>query len=223
MSANPEWTGTGGAEGGRLGCADRATHEPNPQAVSALRVSVPDALFAHYHHGWRKHELPGGEDEHLLAALLERYAFLAEYKGRYRVEIKRTPERSYDGKVAVYWDSDEPKTFAFGGPLWKGDHWFTAFEFNVAPADACRYCGGTGIDHYNPFSHCWACDGTARQMRQSTPRGFMKKPIAACAEATHRKYAEWLAASAIEAGTGEAGTGSTAEGGESAVPKGDAQ
>lgn len=166
-------------------------------------ASIPNALYTHNHAGWRRHELPGADEESLHAALHATHGFLAEYTGQFRVEIKRTPEYSFDGKVVVYWDSDKPKTFVFGPSLWRGDHWFTAFEFNEAPVGACRYCGGTGVDHYSPFSHCWACDGTATQIRKSTPRGFMKKPVAACPPSMHARYAEWLSAQAIEARSGE--------------------
>jgi hypothetical protein len=152
------------------------------------------ALYTHHHYGWRRHELPDSNEQSLLTALMRTHDFLAEYEGQYRVDIKATPDCSHDGRVAVYWDSDTPKTLAFGWPLQRGDYWFKAFEFNVARADGCRYCGGTGIDHYvGPFLHCWACDGTATQIRESTGRGFKHKPTAICSAKTHREYAEWLA------------------------------
>jgi hypothetical protein len=202
--------------------ADRAVVNGAGQAVSALRASVPGALFTHNHAGWRRHDLPGADEESLLATLHSTHGFLAEYEGQYRVEIRRTPERSYDGKVLLYWDSDTPKTFVFGVPLRRGDYWCTAFEFNAAPVDACRYCGGTGIDHYSALSHCWACDGTAKQIRQSTPRGFMKKPVAACAPATHARYAKWLAAQAMSTGTAKTPKAVEGRSPASAVPNGDA-
>jgi hypothetical protein len=40
---------TQGDDGGEIGAsrqADRATHEPNPQAVSAVPVGIPDAIVA---------------------------------------------------------------------------------------------------------------------------------------------------------------------------------
>lgn len=151
------------------------------------------ALYTHHHYGWRKHELPGSDEADLVAALHATHDFLVKYAGRYRVEIKRTGDTSYDGRVEVYWDSDKPLFFVTRSSLLRGEHWFSGFQFNVADEAACRYCGGTGIDHYSPLSHCWACDGAAVQVRQSMPRGFMRKPTAFCAKVTHDKYAAYLA------------------------------
>lgn len=158
-----------------------------------------DALFTHHHYGWRKHDLPNSHPDHLVAALLETHEFLPEYAGKYRTEIERTPALSYDGMVQVFWDSDEPKAFFGGHSIRRGDHWFRAFEFNVADADACRFCGGTGMDHYlAPFAHCWACDGTKVQLRKSTHRGFLHKPTEHAAQASHDRYATYLSAASWE-------------------------
>jgi hypothetical protein len=166
----------------RATAAPQPCHSAEPEPQERLGPSgecQAQALFTHHHYGWKQHTLPGDDEQSLLSALLETHGFLEEYGGRYRVEICRTPEYSFRGVVGVYWDSNEPKTFVFGAPLSRGDYWFKAFEFNVADRTACRYCGGTGVDHYvGPFFHCWACDGTARQVREGTFRGFKHKPIA---------------------------------------------
>lgn len=158
---------------GALPAARATAAEP---VVSALRDGIANALYTHHHYGWKRHDETDCSEASLLSALIQTHGFLAEYEGKYRVEIKPTPAFSFDGVVSVYWDADEPKSFAFGAPRHRGDLWFRAFEYNVAPATACRYCGGTGADHYISGFHCWACDGTAVQVRQSTPRGFKHKP-----------------------------------------------
>jgi len=131
--------------------------------MTKINDGGPDAtaLFTHHHYGWRKHDLPNSHPDHLTTALLDTHGFLRDYEGKYRVEIERTPACSYDGRVSVFWNHKDSKTDHVGAPLRQGDHWFFAFEFNVARNDACRHCGGTGMDHYaGPFFHCWACDGT---------------------------------------------------------------
>lgn len=152
-------------------------------------------LFTHHHHGWRQHDIPNSHRDHLITALKRTHDFLNEYEGRYQVEIERTPACSYDGNVTVNWDDDKSHPIAFGPALRRGDHWFRAFEFNVAPDHACRYCGGTGIDHYvGPFFHCWACDGTATQIRFGTFRGFQHKPTELSSPEAHEQYSAYLSA-----------------------------
>lgn len=149
------------------------------------------ALFTHHHYGWRKHDLPNSDSESLRKALMATHDFLEGYRDMYSIETELTPDRSYDGVVRVRWNSTTAcpaSTFYF--PIGNGDIWFRAFEFNVADSDACRFCGGTGMDHYvGPFFHCWACDGTARQLRQSTPRGFKHRPTHHAAQSTCDEYA----------------------------------
>ena len=157
------------------------------------------SLFTHHHYGWRKHDLADATDQSILAALIETHGFLSEYAGEYVVKTERRDDRSYDGVTAVYWDGEKPKSFYGGHFIVKGDYWFKAFEFNVADAGACRYCGGAGRDHYLPFAHCWACDGTAVQVRTHTPRGFVHKPTPDCPPAMHEKYSEYLASLAVAA------------------------
>ena len=181
--------------------ADRATDAGALEPEVSSEAGVPNALYTHHDYGWKRHNLPDGTEESLLAALIGTHDFLEDYQGRFRVEFRRTPDYAHDGKIVVYWDSDEPKTFAFGSPLWRGDYWFSIDKFNVAPVDACRFCGGTGIDHYSIFAHCWACDGAAKQVRSGTWRGFKHKPTTDAPAKLHREYEDWLAAQAIEAGT----------------------
>ena len=37
-----------------------------------------------------------------------------------------------------------------------GELWFDV-RYNIAPTDGCRFCGGTGKSHYNPFVACTHC------------------------------------------------------------------
>lgn len=132
------------------------------------------ALYTHHHYGWRKHDLPNSYYDHLVSALIETHGFLADFEGKYGVEVERTPQLAADGVVRVYWASSEECPVEH---IRLGDIWFRAFDFNVAPEGACRFCGGTGMDHYvGPFFHCWACDGAGHQVRESKPLGFIHKP-----------------------------------------------
>lgn len=153
-------------------------------------------LFTHHHFGWRSHSAGTGpgDDAAILLALVSTHGFLADYEGRYRTEIERMVGVSYDGRVYVYWDDPIPHLM-FDARLAKGDLWFKAFEFNFADDFACRFCGGTGVDHYvGPFCHCWACDGTKKQVRDSMPRDFKHKPTVHASHRSQEEYAQWKAA-----------------------------
>ncbi|MBS3648845.1 hypothetical protein KEU06_09525 [Pseudaminobacter sp. 19-2017] len=138
-------------------------------------------LCTHHHYGWRSHSagMEPFDEAALMSALHSTHTFLKHYEGKYRAEIVKTPQCNFDGQVIVYWDSDEVKQLVGRSFLSKGDHWFKAFNFNFVDDFACRYCGGTGVDHYNPLVFCWNCDGTKKQVRTTRPRDYepIRRPV----------------------------------------------
>lgn len=134
-------------------------------------------LFAHFHHGWKEFSAGMGpfDEAAIINMLYDSHTFLADYQKKIKIEIVMTPDSSFDGSAIVTWASDTPHQM-FGGSLYKGDYWFSV-PFNFADDFACKYCGGTGMDHYkSPFFHCWACDGTKKQIRSAMRRGQEQVP-----------------------------------------------
>lgn len=114
-------------------------------------------LHMHNHAGWHTQHINAETLEAAIVKGLDRTAdFLSqEYAGRYRVE--HDDPASEFPCYRVIWDSDEPNWFGLGrSRLRKGEEWWSN-RFQVGEPDDCEDCGGTGVNHYNPFLQCWAC------------------------------------------------------------------
>jgi hypothetical protein len=51
----------------------------------------------------------------------------------------------------------EPRSVALGGIQYAGYWW--SDQIHIGTATDCKYCGGTGKDHYVPLKPCWSCKG----------------------------------------------------------------
>ena len=87
-----------------------------------------------------------------------------EYKDKYRIECD-DPKSEYP-RYRVIWDNEEMKEFLFRRPLKKGDVWWSE-RYELGAEDDCHKCGGTGVNHYNPFVQCWNCGDSTMKGRGS--------------------------------------------------------
>lgn len=113
-------------------------------------------LHLHNHAGWLTQRIEVATiEEAIKEGLRKRSSFLEkEYQGRYRIE--HDDPNDEHPRFRVVWDDDEPKTFMWGDTRRKGDVWWSD-RYELGEENDCEKCGGTGINHYNPFRQCWAC------------------------------------------------------------------
>ncbi len=113
-------------------------------------------VHQHHHFGWTMNTHTAlSAEEAMRKDVLRYHPWLPQYghrlsfsEGRYRVE--------YDGEPY-------PRAY-FHTPAWAkmGDYWFGG-RLHIGQADDCEKCGGTGVNHYNPFFECWKCgDGKTK-------------------------------------------------------------
>jgi len=126
-------------------------------------------IHLHNHAGWRMRDIDAPSvAEAIRIGLGETAGFLEkEYAGRYRIEHD-DPAAEYP-KYRIIWDHAEPKTFIFGYPRRKGEEWWSD-RFQVGAVDDCDMCGGTGVNHYNPWRQCWACGDKDKEGRGAGKR-----------------------------------------------------
>ena len=100
-----------------------------------------------------------------------RASFLSQkYAGKYKIE--HDDPQSERPQFYVKWDSDQPKSFSYGQPLNRGDLWWSD-QFRIGSLDDCQSCGGTGVNHYNPFNQCWGCGDKNKEGRGSGGRSVL--------------------------------------------------
>jgi len=107
----------------------------------------------HHHYGWTKntHEAATEKDA-MLADILKYHDWLPNYS--HQVEFK-------EGRYAVTY-TGENRSLPLGRIQRNGDRWFSD-QIRIGAAGDCVACGGTGVNHYNPFVQCWKCgDKTQR-------------------------------------------------------------
>lgn len=131
-------------------------------------------LHMHNHAGWFTQSIQAENlTEALVKGLDKRAGFLSkEYTGLYQVEYD-DPLSEFP-RYRVIWDSSTPKYFPFDQPLQKGDVWWSD-RFQVGGLEDCEKCGGTGVNHYNPFNQCWSCgdsnqEGKGTGKNKATPK-----------------------------------------------------
>lgn len=193
------------------------SREPSP-AVSALRASIPNAA-------------------ELIALTGDRYS------PNLRRWLKRNGSRSFGRTPKIYRDRDnilfigeiDDERWFSGSRLWRVLCVGGRAEVYAYPGKAEELTLIEGFwERYAAIGRCaidvehgrywigddtrWAVDGNTRTCLWC---GDHTQHLRRWTETKARE--RWEPASAIEAGTGETGTGSTAEGGESAVPKADAK
>jgi len=105
-------------------------------------------VHQHTHAGWYKHTHEAADaNAAMYADLLRNHPWLRKYghkavfeEGRYVIQYNGEPfPPCYQGE----------KDFMF--PNWFGD------RIHIGEPDDCAKCGGTGVNHYNPFRQCWEC------------------------------------------------------------------
>jgi hypothetical protein len=118
-------------------------------------------VHCHNHAGWEQSiEEAESPAEAINQAIIRHHDFLeAEYSGQYSIEVNLECT-SY----RVDWTDPEPKPI-FGGYLWPG-YWFGG-KVRIGEDGDCPACGGTGVNHYNPFMQCWACGNSKEKGRGS--------------------------------------------------------
>lgn len=105
-------------------------------------------VWQHNHAGWRmsKHEADSADDA-LKASVYHWHEWLPEFSHTLKIE---------DDRYIVDY-TGEPRRVALGRVQHAG-YWFSD-KVRIGKEDDCSACGGTGIDHYNPFNKCWKCKG----------------------------------------------------------------
>lgn len=105
------------------------------------------SVWQHHHHGWTmsKHEACSEEDA-LKSSVYLSHPWLSTFE--HSIVIKD------DRYVVTY--MGEPRTLGFGSTQTRGDYWFSD-DIRIGKDDDCPGCGGTEVNHYNPFIPCWKC------------------------------------------------------------------
>jgi hypothetical protein len=135
----------------------------------------------HEHHGWTKDvEVADNAREAIRANILHSHDWLANYAGKFSIEVWVNSTFGKDHKIAeteeellnaecvrarVIWQDETPYPI-FGGCIREGEIWF-GVRVRIGEKDDCPECGGTGINHYNPFNQCWACGDKDKKGRGS--------------------------------------------------------
>lgn len=126
-------------------------------------------VHQHHHFGWRtrRHEAASAEDAMRMDILLD-HPWLVEYEHRLDLE---------EGAYAVYYEGPL-RQLPLGQIQGKGDYWF-GDDIRIGSEDDCNACGGTGVNHYNPFVQCWSCGeripgGKSHQMMPGRSSGKIK-------------------------------------------------
>lgn len=108
-------------------------------------------IHQHHHYGWTMNTYEADSaEEAMMMDLLKSHEWLPEYG--HKVEF--IPDKQ---RYAVYFDGP-PYPGAFRGIFaYDGGYWF-GDQMRIGAPDDCAECGGTGVNHYNPFCKCWKCD-----------------------------------------------------------------
>lgn len=116
----------------------------------------------HFHYGWVSDTIKCENiDKAIEIAVLKYHEFLEkDFKGKYK--IVNTLKSDPYPMAKVYWDCENPKSRIIlsrnmvPSLLHKGDLWF-CHPIRIGSKNDCKECGGTGINHYNPFVQCYMC------------------------------------------------------------------
>ncbi len=124
-------------------------------------------VHQHQHHGWTTETYKAScFDDAARMDILAHHPFLSKFKHKIAFEENRY--------IVTYEDKTRRMLGGMVQPIqYPGDYWF-GDKIREGSSDDCESCGGTGINHYNPFVQCWACGhekrpgkGTGKIGRQS--------------------------------------------------------
>ena len=91
---------------------------------------------------------------------------------KYGLDVNTIPHsvafQEKDGYASVVFKEQSTRA-VYGGMTQAGNLWF-ANRVRQGQPDDCPSCGGTGINHYNPFMQCWACGDKAQKGQGSGKR-----------------------------------------------------
>lgn len=112
-------------------------------------------VHQHHHYGWTKDEEDSKSlDEAVRLNVLRYHDFLTDYQES-DYEISHDIGAEFP-RYRVIWSADNPKPLALGSCVNSGQVWF-GDRIEIGEPDDCDKCGGTGVNHYNPFVQCWKC------------------------------------------------------------------
>lgn len=116
-------------------------------------------VYQHHHYGWTKTSHIAEDAQGALQAdVCHFHPWLIQYG--HKIEFKD------DGYVVYYDGEPYPPAYYSNHPmrLVMGTYWF-GDQIRIGQPDDCPECGGTGINHYNPFVQCWECGDEAKEGR----------------------------------------------------------
>lgn len=110
-------------------------------------------VHIHQHFGWETTREPG---ETFAEAAVAAVVRVCKERNLNLDEIPHAVEyRDRDGyQSVVFYETSRRRIF--GGYTYPGEYWFSD-QVRQGHEDDCLSCGGTGVNHYNPFRQCWSC------------------------------------------------------------------